>query len=82
MIRAGALGVLALAACAPEPAPTLQISPEARAKLPPGTDLTTIRRREDGCYFYVFEDELSGVIRAVKDIRDEPVCDDLPLWNQ
>ncbi|SMX43044.1 hypothetical protein [Actibacterium lipolyticum] len=69
----------ALAGCgAPEPvAQQPYISEKARAALPSGTDLMTVRRREDGCYFIVIEDELSGYLSQVKDTNGELVCDEV-----
>lgn len=77
MIRPFAvLGLFALTACtASEPLP--YISPAAMAALPEGTDLQTVWRRDDGCYFIQTEDELSGYLIRVKDAGGSQVCDDI-----
>lgn len=68
--------VLLTACAAPEP-PVPYISEKARAALPDGTDLRTVRRREDGCYLIVIEGELSGVVRKVVDRDGRLVCDEI-----
>jgi len=67
--------LLALAGCAEPPAPLPYISPEALAAIPEGTDLSTVWRRQDGCYFIQTEDELTGYLIMVKDGSDTQVCD-------
>ena len=67
-------GLVALAGCAPEVAPGY-ISPAALAAIPAGTDLSTVWRRDDGCYFIQTRDELSGYLIRVEDGQGNLVCD-------
>ncbi|WP_152544556.1 hypothetical protein [Actibacterium mucosum] len=55
--------------------PVGYISPAALAALPEGTDLRTVVRRDDGCYFIQTEDELSGYWIRVRDESGTQVCD-------
>ncbi|WP_372603684.1 hypothetical protein [Actibacterium sp.] len=68
-------GVLALSACMADD--QAYISDKARAALPPGTDLSTVWRRDDGCYFIQTRDELSGYLIRVTTPDGALVCDDL-----
>jgi hypothetical protein len=68
--------ILLTACAAPEP-PVPYVSEKARAALPKGTDLRTVRRRDDGCYLIVIEGELSGVVRKVVDRDGRLVCDEI-----
>ena len=68
---------LLLAACGPATEPVGYISPEALAAIPPGTDLSTVWRRDDGCYFIQTDDELSGYLLIVRDGTGNQVCDTL-----
>ena len=79
-MRGLAVGIVAVLAGCSAPEPVMQqpfVSEKARAALPLGTDLSTVRRREDGCYFVVIEDELSGYLKQVKDISGQLVCDEV-----
>ena len=74
-VAGGVMGLLLAGCSAPAPAP--YISPRAMAALPPGTDLRTVRRRADGCYFIQTEDELSGYLGKLTDGNGNLVCDDV-----
>ncbi|MGB8622142.1 MAG: hypothetical protein WCD16_04925 [Paracoccaceae bacterium] len=69
---------LLLTACAP-PASTSHgyISDKAMAALPPGTDLSTVHRRDNGCYFIQTRDELSGYLTDLRGPDGKIVCDDI-----
>ena len=74
---AAILPLCLLAACAaPEP-PLPYISEQALAALPKGTDLRTVRRRDDGCYLIVVDDEMSGFVHKVVDAQGRLVCDEV-----
>ncbi|MCV2880652.1 hypothetical protein [Actibacterium sp. XHP0104] len=70
------LAGLVLAGCM-STQPTPYISEKARAALKPGTDLSTVWRRDDGCYFIQTRDELTGYLIMVRDETGRQVCDDV-----
>lgn len=70
----GVMMGLVMAGCG-APAPVPEISAAAMAALPQGTDLRTVWRRDDGCYFIQTEDELTGYLIKVKDNAGQQVCD-------
>ena len=76
---AGAIALVGVAVlvtgCAPPPPPLPYISPEAMAALPKGTDLRTVKRRADGCYFIQTSDDLSGYLTPVTGSDGKLVCD-------
>jgi hypothetical protein len=68
---------LILSACGAPPARhTIQISEKAMRALPANQDLTQVRKRDDGCYFIVVPDNMSGKIRPVKGPDGQLVCDE------
>lgn len=66
-----------VAGCAPAPEPLPYISDKALAALPPGTDLYTVGRRDDGCYYIQTEDGLSGYLTLLRDPSGQQVCDEV-----
>ena len=73
------VGILtALSACAPS-GPSVTLSEEARAAIPAGTDLSTIAKRADGCYFIVDKRGLSGFTQPLRDTSGIPICDPVPF---
>lgn len=69
--------LLALAAGCTEPAADQVVLPaRVLAALPQGVGPEDVVRRDDGCYFIVIEDELSGVIRPINDERGFVMCDE------
>jgi hypothetical protein len=70
--------LLALTACTQTPPPVEQdFSDRALAALPPGQDLSLVRRGSDGCYKYIKENDLSGYVLTLIDEYDQPICDDV-----
>ena len=68
---------LILTACGAPPARApIQISAKAMQALPANQDLSQVRKREDGCYFIVIPDNMSGKVRPVKGADGQLVCDE------